>query len=243
MQQSQYSESQFLENYPEGIESHFWHLARNRLITTTLHRALPAAGRILDIGCGPAIVLRHLRKEGFDCWGCDLGAPPLPESLRSFVYAEQDCFQLDPEIRRGIDALLLLDVLEHIEGDAQFLRMLVEGFPNRRALIITVPARSELWSNYDEHYGHFRRYDRSGLASVLDEAGLTLVSSRYFFHELYFPALFGRMRGHREVRLQAPTKRGLHRLAARVSGVCTSILPPGLPGMSLIAVAKPRNAQ
>ena len=97
MSKSEYTQSQFHENYPQGIENHFWHLARNHLIASTLSRSLPDPGRILEIGCGPGIVLRHLREIGFDCWGCELGAPPLPEPLRPFVFLEQDCFQLDPE--------------------------------------------------------------------------------------------------------------------------------------------------
>jgi SAM-dependent methyltransferase len=238
MRPSEYSESQFLENYPVGIENHFWHLARNRLIAATLHRTLPAAGRILEIGCGPAIVLRHLRNSGFDCWGSELGAPPLPEPLRPFVFLQQDCFQLDPDFRRSIDAVLLFDVLEHIEGDIAFLRQLAEAFPNSRALVLTVPARAELWSNYDEHYGHFRRYDRAGLSSVLQQGGFTVQQSRYFFQELYLPALFTtKILRKRETKLGAPSMLPLHRLLARVSGLCTSALPPGIPGMSLIAVA------
>jgi SAM-dependent methyltransferase len=238
MQQSEFSGSQYQEAYPEGVENHFWHLARNRLIATTLRRALPDAGRVLEIGCGPAIVLRHLRKIGVDCWGCELGEPPVPESLRPFVFVQQDCLLLDPEFRRGVDALLLFDVLEHIEEDVGFLRALAEGFPNSRTLIMTVPARAELWSNYDEHYGHFRRYDRARLATVLTEGGFTLLHDRYFFHELYVPVLLAtKMPAQRETEIRSPTNLGLHRLLAGASGLCSSILPPGLPGTSLIAVA------
>lgn len=242
MSKSEYTQSQFHENYPQGIENHFWHLARNHLIASTLSRSLPDPGRILEIGCGPGIVLRHLREIGFDCWGCELGAPPLPEPLRPFVFLEQDCFQLDPEFRRSIDVLLLFDVLEHIEGDIAFLRMLADGFTNSRLLVMTVPARSELWSNYDEHYGHYRRYDRASLAETLEEGGYTLLRSRYFFHELYPPALIAaKLRGQRTTKLQSPTRLSLHRIVARASRLCTAVLPPGLPGMSLIAVARAKR--
>ena len=196
----------------------------------------------MEVGCGPGIVLRQLREIGFDCWGCELASPPLPEPLRPFVFVEQDCFQLDSELRRSIDALLLFDVLEHIEGDVAFLRMPADGFPNSRLLVMTVPARSELWSNYDEHYGHFRRYDRGGLAETLEEGGFTLLHSRYFFHELYLPALIAaKVWGQRTTMLQSPTWPGLHRIVARVSRLCAAILPPGLPGMSLIAVARAKR--
>ncbi len=105
---------------------------------------------------------------------------------------QQDCLHLDAEFRRSVDALLLLDVLEHIEDDVGFLRAIGDGFPNSRALIVTVPARAELWSNYDTHYGHFRRYDRPTLATTLEAGGFTLRHQRYFFQELYLPMLLAR---------------------------------------------------
>jgi hypothetical protein len=47
-------------------------------------------------------------------------------------------------------AILLRDVVEHIEDAGTFLRDLLRAFPNARHVLIAVPARMELWSNYDE---------------------------------------------------------------------------------------------
>ena len=233
-----FSDTQYSEAYPEGIQNHFWHLARNRLVAATLLNALPSVGRVLEIGCGPAIVLRHLRASNMDCWGCDLGRPIVPAECTEHVFLQQDCLRLDPEFRRSVDALLLLDVLEHIEDDSEFLRAIGDGFPNSRALITTVPARPELWSNYDEHYGHFRRYTRDSLAAALAAGGFTLLHQRYFFQELYLPMLLtARMPNQRSTTIPAPSRLGMHKLLARISSVCASTLPSGLPGTSLIAVA------
>jgi 2-polyprenyl-3-methyl-5-hydroxy-6-metoxy-1,4-benzoquinol methylase len=235
---SAYSDSQYAENYPDGIHNYFWHLARNRFVTATLCRAVPGVGRVLEIGCGPGIVLRHLRMSGIECWGCDLGRPPVPAPYAPYVFLLQDCLQLDPEFRSGVDALLLLDVLEHIEDDIGFLRALREAFPNCRALITTVPARNELWSNYDEHYGHFRRYNRAGITTALMGGGFEPKYLRYFFHELYLPMLVARMMPHQRVTaIQPPSYPGLHRLLGFISSTSLRILPQRLPGTSLIAVA------
>ena len=235
---SAFSDSQYSEAYPEGIQNHFWHLARNRLVAATLRNALPNVGRVLEIGCGPAIVLRHLRASNMDCWGCDLGWPAVPAEHAEHVFVQQDCLRLDPEFRRNVDVLLLLDVLEHIENDSEFLRAIGDGFPNSRALVMTVPARAELWSNYDEHYGHFRRYTRDSLAAALAAGGLKLLHQRYFFQELYLPMLIaGRLPNQRSTTIPAPSRPGMHRGLAWLSGMCSSVLPGGLPGTSLIAVA------
>src|SRR5262249_22527731 len=74
-------------------------------------------------------------------------------------------------------------ILEHIADDVKFLREMADSFPSARGLILTVPARSELWSNYDDYWGHHRRYNRASLADALDKGGFSLVRQRYFFHE------------------------------------------------------------
>jgi hypothetical protein len=235
---SAFSDTQYDEAYPEGIQNHFWHLARNRLVAATVRRVVPAVSRVLEIGCGPAIVLRHLRASNIDCWGCDLGQPRVPAECADRMFVEQDCLHLDSEFRRSVDALLLLDVLEHIEDDVGFLRAISNGFPNSRALIVTVPARAELWSNYDRHYGHFRRYNRATLATTLEAGGFTLRHQRYFFQELYLPMLLaGKMPSQRATTILPPSRPGMHRLLAGLSTACSSILPSGVPGTSLIAVA------
>ena len=146
LERSEFSEAQFDDAYPDGIEDHFWHLARNRLVEATLRRGLDREGRVLEVGCGRGLVLQHLRGQGFDCWGCELGRPPIPARIRPFVFVEQDFRDLDPAFRSEVQGLLLLDVLEHIPDDISFLRALAEAFPRSRSLVLTVPSRRELWS-------------------------------------------------------------------------------------------------
>lgn len=50
----------------------------------------------------------------------------------------------------------------------------------RRRKIRPVPARQELWSNYDEHHRHFLRYDIRKLREVAQSSHLSIVSWSYF---------------------------------------------------------------
>jgi SAM-dependent methyltransferase len=242
---AEFSEAQFDDAYPDGIEDHFWHLARNRLVEATLRRGLDREGRVLEVGCGRGLVLQHLRGGGFDCWGCELGRPPpIPARIRPFVFVEQDFRDLDPAFRSEVYGLLLLDVLEHIPDDISFLRALAEAFPRSRSLVLTVPSRRELWSNYDDHYGHFRRYDQVSLAAVLDKGGFPLVHQRYFFQELYAPMLLAaKLAGRRPTEVRSPTHPRLHRSIAVLSGLCSAIIPGSWPGASLVALASRRGSR
>jgi SAM-dependent methyltransferase len=78
------------------------------------------------------------------------------------------------------DSAVFVNVLEHIEDDAEvmsgFFRLLRPG----GHLLIFVPALSWLFSALDSAVGHCRRYNKNGLTALMKEAGFEVVSVRYF---------------------------------------------------------------
>jgi hypothetical protein len=234
---SAFSSAQYDEAYPPGVERSFWHVARNAIIAEELARAGMDRAPLLEIGCGPGIVVGSLRAKGMDCTGCDLAEPLVPESVRPFVRTGTDFRSLPDEARRRVKGALLCDVLEHLREPRLFLRDVVEGLPSLTHLLVTVPARKELWSDWDDHYGHFRRYDPSGLELDLEGAGLAPLGLRYFFHALYAPMLLARGR-RRSTTIAAPKARGVHELLGRAFVLEGRLLPPWVPGTSLVAIAR-----
>ena len=223
--------------YPPGIEHHFWNLARNTIIASALQK-YGCQDAILEIGCGTGVVVAALRAKGFDCWGSDLGIAKPAEGAEGFITLGQDCRTLDIKFRDSIKTLLLLDVIEHVQDQVDFMASMRSAFPNGERLIVTVPARSELWSNYDDTYGHLRRYDRPMLANDLQAAGFKPLSCDYFFHALYLPMRLLSKSG-RSTEIQAPTgfKRTIHKLLATFCITEAKLLPGSIAGTSLIAVA------
>ena len=57
-----------------------------------------------------------------------------------------------------LEQAMLLDVLEHIENDKEFLILIKKKLKINGRLLITVPAFEKLWSSEDDAAGHFRRY-------------------------------------------------------------------------------------
>ena len=52
---------------------------------------------ILDVGCGPGLMVGYLRQRGYDCRGCDLGSPTVIETARAAVWTETDALQVDAD--------------------------------------------------------------------------------------------------------------------------------------------------
>jgi SAM-dependent methyltransferase len=74
----------------------------------------------------------------------------------------------------GIDSVVCLNVLEHVEDDAAGLRNIYTALePGGRAVIL-VPEGQSIYGTLDVVLGHFRRYSEDELRSRLKEAGFTV---------------------------------------------------------------------
>lgn len=96
-----------------------------------------------------------------------------------------------------MEYVTLLDVVEHQEDDAAFLRSVVEKCRPGTTLILTVPALMQLWSNWDVALGHFRRYDRPSLTSLLEQLPAEILEVSYLFPGLVLPGLVRTWRSRR----------------------------------------------
>ena len=221
--------------YPAGYQRHYWHLAKRSFVDRLLRALEP--GPLLDIGCGDGGYVRHLRRSGYEAFGLDRGLP----QQAAFLF-EGELADVPAQTARSIRTVLLSDVLEHVEDEQQLLRHCMEKLPALRHLVLTVPARQELWSNYDRHYGHFRRYSLASLENAVSRSGARVEKSGYFFHLLYLPAWL-LARRERPVAIDAPGKGALalHRLLARVLDAESRWLPAAWPGTSAYALCAVRR--
>ncbi len=236
-----FTAEQFHATWGADVAEHFWNLARNRLILDEIRRSAgPTPFRdVLEIGCGPGYVLRALRAGGVPVRGVEIAPDvPVPAAVADYVATGTDCFDLPLARRSTVDCLLMLDVIEHLPDPVTFLARLPEAFPAARVLIVTVPARAELWSNYDTFFGHFRRYSRPGLSADLRAAGFAPLRSRYLFKSLY-PVMLAlkHVAGQRATTLAPPGQPALHRLIAWCFRTEAAVLPAGVWGTSIICTA------
>jgi SAM-dependent methyltransferase len=242
--QPEFDVPRFRHNYPPGIENYFWSLARTDLVRRALEEAASAGHRrrherILEVGCGPGIVVSALKNVGLDIWGVDVGHPRVVDSARDRVTVAMDARHLGEQFRESVETLMFLDVVEHIKNDVGFLRDIVQHFPNCSCVIITVPAGPGAWSRWDEYYGHFRRYTKASLDEMVRRSGLSPERTRYFFRALYLAARVINWLGiQRSTVMRSPKHILVHRLAAFFMIMEDKLLRASfVPGLSLICVA------
>jgi SAM-dependent methyltransferase len=238
---TEFSQEKFENPYPEGIEFHYWTIARHRIIFRRLQTILDAPNDlILDVGCGRGMAVQWLRERGLQAMGCDPGMPtPADSSVVPYLYLGVAAESLATELADRVRVILLLDVLEHLSEPALFLAGLFQSFGNCRRVLFTVPARQELWSNYDEYYGHKLRYDLPAVRRLAASAGCELYYAGYFFHSLWMPARLLRMMGkQRSTRIYppGPAARAVHRLIASGFVLEEWIAPKSWVGTSILGV-------
>lgn len=234
-----FSADQYDLAYPDGIEHYWWNRYRSGLIARLCRAETSPGAELLEVGCGRGGEVAQLRRAGLEATGVEL-APVTPvDSAAAFVLGGQDANELPAAERARVRCILLFDVLEHLPDPADFLRRLQSSFDKLEVVIVTVPARAELWSNYDDFYGHFRRYTPAMLEELGQSLGWRTHRAAYFFKLLYLPMrLMSALGISRGTAVKPPRAglRGLHHLVASMHRLEEWLLPGSVPGTSAYAV-------
>ncbi len=141
-------------------------------------------GDVLEVGAGIGSNTRFL-DPGCDTgrWVCLEPDPELAGQLLKNVGAtgrsyETVCGTLDALAGQYFDAIVYVDVLEHIEDDRGELSRASSHLRPGGRLVVLSPAHQSLFSPFDAAIGHFRRYNRPMLRA-LSPAGLRVERMRY----------------------------------------------------------------
>jgi SAM-dependent methyltransferase len=78
------------------------------------------------------------------------------------------------------DTIVASNVVEHIENAGLAIGNCMKLLRPGGHVIIIVPAYQALYNQFDKGLGHFKRYSRTGLNSLLESQGFGIIHSQYF---------------------------------------------------------------
>ncbi len=174
-------------------QDHWYYASKSYPLFREFGEALAENGRkplpVADVGAGDGVftraIIRRFPGSVSRATLVDSGYASEETSLMDGVAVDRVRVLPSPLDARLI---LLMDVLEHVERDWEFLREVASCARPGTRFFITVPAFRLLWSKHDRYLGHFRRYRLAELVALCRGAGL-VPRARFYFFATIFPAV------------------------------------------------------
>ncbi|PKQ46734.1 class I SAM-dependent methyltransferase [Confluentibacter flavum] len=185
---------------------HPWEQARLEFIHKKIIKCLDLNKALvfLDIGCGDTYVAEQLMvripNSTFYCIDNAFTEKQLLFYSKKYKNSKIKVFnnlkEAITQIESEISFILILDVMEHVKYDVEFLVQIekLDQFNSKSKMLITVPAFQSLFTHHDVILGHYRRYTNRSLENATLKAGLKTVQKGYFFSSLLVPRYILKLR-------------------------------------------------
>lgn len=168
----------------------FWIRWRFEYIKRHFNPGVIDGVKALEIGCGNGINMQLFETDlGLVVDGCDLNETAVKQiknvTGQKYIY---NIYDLNHDMLEYYDLILLLDVIEHIKEDRDFVKKALKHLKVNGRIIVNVPAFNMLYSKYDSVLGHIKRYRKKELKLLLTSLGLEIEHISYWGFFL-FPVL------------------------------------------------------
>lgn len=159
----------------------------DRFLTWISDELSPHLGhQVLEVGAGVGAIATKLAQAGHHVVAIEPADNVFPELARRVsdnpaIEARQITSQQLLATGGGgtFDSVVYVSVLEHIRDDVDELRTAFELLRPGGTLALFVPAMPSLYGSLDFKSGHYRRYDRRLLRSVVTDAGFELIDLHF----------------------------------------------------------------
>lgn len=178
---------------------HPWEQARLEFIYKKVKKYLEPNNTVifLDIGCGDTFVaeqlIERIPNSHFYCIDTAFTKKQLLHYSKKYeninIMVFNNLNEATLQVESEISFVLILDVIEHVKNDVNFLVQIeqLKQFNSISKILITVPAFQSLFTHHDYLLGHFRRYTNKSLEFVTLKSGLQTIQKGYFFTSLLLP--------------------------------------------------------
>jgi len=142
--------------------------------------------RVIEVGAGMGSSTRALCRAGVQSWTCVEPDPHLADLITAKIVGGElpRCCDVhvgvldDLPPTAPVDAILYLDVLEHIEADRAELERAVNRLRSGGRIVVLSPAHQWLFTPFDAAIGHHRRYSKRDARRLTPDRA-TLEAVRY----------------------------------------------------------------
>lgn len=162
---------------------------------------LPQGARVLEVGTGGGQFIRAIKRlvPRLACLGSDISEQAIARAKKHKDGVEYALStpQRQPYSDASIDAVLVLDVVEHVENPDEFLREIFRVLKPGGVLYCFVPCEGDvlsLWNVLDRlglkknltrrFAGHINYFSRTTLTRMFERVGFSVVKVRYSEHLL-----------------------------------------------------------
>ncbi len=217
-------------------KENWWYQARKDLVQKLIRKFVEKPHTLIDVGCGSGMIL-----ESFTTIPQKVGVETHPKAVK---YTRDKGLTIVSSLNDApnqADAILMMDVLEHVEGDYQLLEKALSKLSARGKVFITVPAFQWLWSRHDELMHHVRRYSRKELELSIQRAGGKIEYISYWNMAFFIPAVVHKLSTPKNNEVESdlkPVWKPINRLLLtilKIENRISSIIPIPL-GTSVYAV-------
>jgi len=170
-------------------KDHWYYRSKAKAMKSFLSNVI--VPEVLDVGAGSGYFSKYLIEEGI-AGAAVCVDPKYPNESDIEYHGGKIAF------RKSVDGvtqqlILMMDVIEHVDDDIGLIREYSDCMASGSKVLITVPAFQWLWSDHDEFLEHRRRYSLPHLEHVVQESGLVIIKSRYFYASIFPAVVFVRL--------------------------------------------------
>jgi SAM-dependent methyltransferase len=170
-------DSSEIQNLADLESVHWWYLLRSESVVRWA-RSLPPGSTILDVGSASGGNTILLSKLGFNLTSLEMSDLGVELQLKKGIRVVRGDATNLPFDTESFEAVLCLDVLEHIEDDVSALKEMSRVTKPGGKFLFSVPEDPKLWSDHDESVSHVRRYLRKDFENKICNVGYQISQTR-----------------------------------------------------------------